>query len=436
MVARNRKKKKNTGSVQDSGTTPTPIPVASPEDFYATKEFQEAERERREELNRQYNQDLWDVAAIAREARDAGVWQDDWTATDAVRWKKGSDPLFDSWMREHGRDPVTGERSDAILRMNKAIGDGIVPFSAGQWGGGGRGRPGSGGPGGGGSGGPGGGYTPGGGKFTGEQQSAFSMMSALLNQYGLGSLSDKLRDLIVGGVTDQATLTLELQNTNEWKQRFAGNERLRAAGLPVLSVAEYLSVERSYAQLMKQYGLPQGFYDDPSDFADLIGNSVSPAELNQRVGMYADLANREDPAIKEQLRSMGFGDGDLIAFMIDSKRAMPLIQRKYQEATIGGAARRAGLAADRAGRLVDWGVTEQQAIQGYGLISESLDTFENLADIHGGDFDQADFEAEVFGGDGNAARKRKRLASQERAAFSGSSGVGRGSLSRDTTGSF
>ena len=427
MVARNRKKKKNTGSVQDSGTTPTPIPVASPQDFYATKEFQEAERQRREELNRQYNDGLWDVTQLDG---SGNIWE-----RAADQW--GDNPLYDTWLREHGFDPVTGERyTQGVADLNKSIGDGSLYYNGqpeSEWGGWGGGTSGSGG---GGSGGPGGGYTPGGGKFTGEQQSAFSMMSALLNQYGLGSLSDKLRDLIVGGVTDQATLTLELQNTNEWKQRFAGNERLRAAGLPVLSVAEYLSVERSYAQLMKQYGLPQGFYDDPSDFADLIGNSVSPAELNQRVGMYADLANREDPAIKEQLRQMGFGDGDLIAFMVDAKRAMPLIQRKYQEATIGGAARRAGLAADRAGRLVDWGVTEQQAIQGYGLISESLDTFENLADIHGGDFDQADFEAEVFGGDGNAARKRKRLASQERAAFSGSSGVGRGSLSRDTTGSF
>lgn len=261
-------------------------------------------------------------------------------------------------------------------------------------------------------------------------------MQQLLDQYGLGSLGPVVQGLIANGMTDANQIQLELQGTNEWKTRFAGNEALRAAGLPVMSVAEYLSVERSYAQIMKNYGLPTGFYDDPSDFAKMIGGSVSARELEQRVSAWADLANREDPAIKEQLRAMGIADGDLIAFMMDPARAQPLIQKTYQQALVGGAARRQGLDASGAARLVEHGITEREALQGYGVISDAMPDATRLSDIYGEDVDQSDLEAEVFENNGEASRKRKRLASRERAAFQGSSGVGQGSLSRRDNGSY
>lgn len=269
-----------------------------------------------------------------------------------------------------------------------------------------------------------------------EQQSAWAYMQGLLDQYGLGSLGTVVQRLIAGGMTDANQLQLELQGTNEWKTRFAGNEALRAAGLPVMSVGEYLSTERSYAQIMKNYGLPTGFYDDPSDFAKMIGGSVSARELEQRVSAWADLANREDPAIKEQLRAMGIADGDLIAYMMDPARAQPLIQKTYQQALVGGAARRQGLDASGAGRLVERGITEREALQGYGVISEAMPDATRLGDIYGEDVSQSDLEGEVFENNGDSTRKRKRLASRERAAFSGTSGVGQGSLSRRDNGSY
>ena len=274
--------------------------------------------------------------------------------------------------------------------------------------------------------------------MTDPQQSAFSYMAALLSEYGLSSLSTVLKELVLDGTTDPSQLTLALQGTNEWKLRFAGNERLRQAGLPVLSVAEYLSVERSYAQVMKNYGLPTGFYDDPADFADFIGNSVSPNELTQRVQIAADITNREDPSIVAQLQSMGMTKGDLIANAIDPSRALPLIQKKYQTALLGGAARRAGTVAnnDYLGKLAELGITEQQAGQGYGMISAGLVGMERLGAIYGEQFGMQDFEREIFENDGEAATKRKRLASRERASFQGQSGVGQGSLSKSSGGSF
>lgn len=270
---------------------------------------------------------------------------------------------------------------------------------------------------------------------TAEQQSAWAYMQQLLDQVGLGSLGTVVQNLISQGMTDANQLQLALQDTAEWKARFAGNEALKTKG-QTMSVAEYLSTERSYAQIMKNYGLPTGFYDDPSDFADFIGKGVSARELEQRVSAWSDLANREDPAIKEQLRAMGIADGDLIAYMMDPGRAAPLIQKTYQQALVGAAARSQGLDASGASRLVELGITEREALQGYGVISDAMPDATRLSAIYGEDLDQGDLEAEVFENNGEASRKRKRLASRERAAFQGTSGVGQGSLSRRDNGSY
>lgn len=272
-----------------------------------------------------------------------------------------------------------------------------------------------------------------------DQQSAFDYMSSLLSQYGLGSLSNVLKGLVVGGDTDAAQITLKLQSTPEWKQRFAGNEMLRQKNLPVLSVAEYLSAEQSYAQALKQYGLPAGFYDDHQDFANWIGNAVSPNEVMQRAQTYADIAKRTtDPAIKAQLTSMGMTDGDILAYVMDPSRAQPLIQQKYQTTLLGAAARRAGTVSDNnyLSHLSDIGVSEQQAAQGFGLISENMRPLTTLAQVYGVDYTQHDFETEVFESNGQATAKRKKLASQERAAFGGTSGVSKGSLNQNTAGQF
>ena len=300
--------------------------------------------------------------------------------------------------------------------------------------GGGRGRGGGGGGNGGGRGGHGGhgGGNGGGGNQPPAapdpfNQGAFDAMYQLLDEYGLSELSGYLKQLILSGTTDSASLQLALQQTDAWKRRFAGNEMLRQKGLAVLSPAEYLATERQYAQIMSNYGLPQGFYDDPTDFAKFIGNSISVNELQQRVSSYSDLAKREDPAIVAQLNSMGLSQGDLLAYMIDPTKAAPLIQQTYQTALIGGAARRAGVVGDNAylTHLADIGVTEQQASQGYGLIAGSLADAKTLSSVYGVQYGQHDMETEMFDNNAQAGKTRKRLASQERAAFSGSAGVGK-----------
>lgn len=279
----------------------------------------------------------------------------------------------------------------------------------------------------------------GGGGMSQDERSAFDYFMSLLESYGLsgfGEIAKVVRKAIIDGITDPSQLDLLVRDTDAWRTRFAGNEELKNNGGNVLSVAEYLSVENSMRQVMAQAGLPQGFYDDPSDFSKFIGGSVSAAELQGRVTDAVDLMNRHDSAIADQLTSMGLSKGDLLAYYLDPKRALPILQTKYQTTLIGAAARRAGVTADNeyAQHLAELGVSEDQAVQGYGQVAQITPDLQSLGDIYGEDYQQSDAEKEIF--EGGSGATRRRLSSRERGSFSGSSGTGQSSLGKPSTGSY
>src|SRR5690349_18371644 len=118
--------------------------------------------------------------------------------------------------------------------------------------------------------------------LSGTERDAFAAVNALFKNYGLESLASKIYDFVKNGYSAD-TISILLQDTKEYKERFAGNELRIKQGLPVLSAGEYLATEASYRQIMSQAGLPSGFYDSPSDFTGWIAGNVSPSEIQQRV---------------------------------------------------------------------------------------------------------------------------------------------------------
>jgi hypothetical protein len=286
-------------------------------------------------------------------------------------------------------------------------------------------------------GGQGGGHKPG---LNNDQQNAFDYFMAILQSYGLSGfkeIAQVVRKAIIDGVTDPSQLDLMVRNTDAWHQRFAGNDLLVSNGGNALSVAEYLSTENSYRQIMSQAGLPQGFYDDPTDFAQFIGKSVSPAEIQSRVAAATDLMRRNgDSALQDQLVSMGMDPGHILARYLDPAKAEPLLQRDYNTALIGAAARRAGTTTDNAyaQHLADLGVSESQAVQGFGQVADITPDLNRLGDIYGDQYSQSDAEKEIF--EGGSGAKRRKLSSQEQGSFSGSSGTSQSSLGRNNSGSY
>lgn len=259
-------------------------------------------------------------------------------------------------------------------------------------------------------------------------QSAYDRLRELFASYGLPDAPD-----IVQAITEAAQegeserpdlVQARLEQTASWKQRFAGNEARRAKGMNVLSVAEYLQQENMYRQVMRNAGLPSGFYDQQSDFTDFISKDVSVQELQERVNLAGDIANREDPAVAAALASRGIDSGMLLAYSLDPDRALPLIKRAQNAVLIQAAGTRSGFGVDnaQADTLAERGIGESQAIQGFGQINDFYEPTKKLGDIYGETYGAEDALSEVFAGD--SGEKRKRLARQEQSNFSGSTGYG------------
>lgn len=268
-------------------------------------------------------------------------------------------------------------------------------------------------------------------QLTGANRDAFVALNALFTSYGLGTLAPKIFSYIQNGYSAD-TIALLLQDTQEYKTRFAGNELRKKAGLAVLSPADYLATEASYRQIMASAGLPKSFYDQPQDFTNWIGGDVSPTEVKSRVDLAVAATTQADKYTKAQLAAFyGVDDAHLTAYFLDQTRALPLLQKQEQAAQLGAEAARRGLLADRATMedYVNQGFTQSMAAQGFQQVADELPNLQALAARFGTTFGQAEEQSTVFGTDANALAKKRGLASQERALFGGASGGAAAGLS-------
>lgn len=271
--------------------------------------------------------------------------------------------------------------------------------------------------------------------LSGEDRDAYLALTDLMKSYGLESLAPKILEFIRQGYSGD-TVAILLQDTAEYKQRFIGNEARKRAGLPVLSPAEYLATERAYRELMSSAGLPVGFYDSPDDFTKWIEQDVSPTEVKARVDVATELVNSIDPAVKQQFEEW-YSTGDMVAYALDRTRATQVLQRQLEATRIGAAGDAQGVQVGRgmAERIAERGFTGEQARAGFGRVAMDTEAATRLGALYGEDYTQADLVQDTFFDDAGAQQKRKRLASRERATFSGSSGQGKTSLSRGDAGS-
>jgi hypothetical protein len=264
----------------------------------------------------------------------------------------------------------------------------------------------------------------------GQNRDAYSALVALFNTYGLGSLAGKIYDYAKQGYGAD-TISLLLQDTKEYKTRFAGNEARAKKGLPVLNPAEYLATESAFRQVLSEAGLPKGFYDNPADFTNWIAGDVSPTEIQDRVSLAVQATAQANPEYKRALKQMyGIDESELTAYFLDRKRAVPLLEKRAAAAQIGAAALRRGFQTSQS-RFEDFatmGIGAEEAEQGFAIIGETYRPMQEIAARWGLTWDQATAEEEVFVGGNAAADKGKRLRSQERALFGGRAGSARAGL--------
>jgi hypothetical protein len=271
------------------------------------------------------------------------------------------------------------------------------------------------------------------------RKNAIEVLTERFQRYGLGSLVNKIKELAIDGATE-ATITLGLQETEEYKTRFKANQERIKKGLAVLNPGEYLQVEDGYRQVLRAYGLKQ--FDTDDYVSQFIANDVSAAELSNRVVTAVQRVQNADPAISRQLRDFyGIGQEDLVAYVLDPNQQFQKIERQVAASEIGVAAARQGLqtGVSVAEQLAAQGVTQAEAQKGYATIADILPTAEKLSDIYGTTLEgygQTEAEQEVFNSLASAQRKRQKLTAREVAAFSGAAGTNKTSLASQTAGQF
>jgi hypothetical protein len=279
------------------------------------------------------------------------------------------------------------------------------------------------------------------------RKSAFDILREEFNRYGLGFMVEDSVALAKSGVSEDE-YAIKLRNLPSYKQRFGANAKREAAGLSALSPAEYLSLEDQFQRTMRQYGLPRSFYEktgagNQPELDALIAADVSPSELEDRIQIAVERVNNASPETLKALEDFypGINKANIVAYVLDPQRALPLIQRQVRAAELGGEALRAGLSTgvDRAQELERMGITQGQAREGFQQIAGGIERGGQLAAIYGQEpYVQETAEQERFGlaGSQEARKRRQRIIKSEEASFGGQTGLTGGALSRERAGSF
>jgi hypothetical protein len=281
---------------------------------------------------------------------------------------------------------------------------------------------------------------------------AFDEMTSLLRQWGLESLAETYTQLMTEGLSAaQAINKLKYDKTINPKTgkpynaaytiRFAGNAARVAKGMNAYDEATYLDVENTYDETLRKYGLVNLISPDKNiaqaKYAEYMGNGIAPTEFAERIQTVADRVINMDPSIKAQFQAYypSLTNTDIVSYFLDPKETLPVLKNKVTAAEIGAVAGAAkyGIDETRAMDLAKFGVTREKALTGYQDVAEAVPTGTKLSGIYneeGIKYGQAVAEDEYLKQDAQAKLKRNRLASKERAMFSGQSGVDQNSLQR------
>jgi len=268
---------------------------------------------------------------------------------------------------------------------------------------------------------------------TQKQVAAIDILKEAFNEYGLSSLIEEIDKYIQQGYTDPDTIQLMLAKTQPYKDRFAGNEMLRAAGFNALPINEYLSVENEMRNQLKY--MPERF-SSTKELAKLIGGRLAPNEVGRRVKAAEDFVTQTPQSVRDEyLRMYGVNSNDIAAALLNPVLAEPVINDRIRKATITGAAKDQGVSTSLTEQIASAtpDITYTEAAQGFAEAQELGTRGQELSQIYGDQYGIEEATKETFGlaGAAQAETTKKKLASKERASFSGSSAVRAGSLAQE-----
>jgi len=202
----------------------------------------------------------------------------------------------------------------------------------------------------------------------------------VLARYGLESLSSWAVDQIQNYNVTSAELIIKLYERQEFKSRFPALDALRAAGMPPITPEEYMQYERTAQGMMRASGLPEGFYDQLSDFTDLIGRGVSTAELGARLQQGYQRVLTAPVEVRARYAQLFGANGDsaLAAQFLDPDKALPILEQQVSTAEIAGFGDIFGIGIGQAtaSRLASMGYDGRTASPGFQQVNQQRALFD------------------------------------------------------------
>jgi hypothetical protein len=239
---------------------------------------------------------------------------------------------------------------------------------------------------------------------------------------------------IVNDVSEAQTL-IDIYDQPAYKLRFPGMDSLRKKNRTI-DEKTYIGLENQIVQTLKFFDLPAGFYDDRATLGKMIGNEVSPKEVQDRAQLAQDLARAADPNVRDALKNFyKVGEGMITAYFLNADAALPLLEKAAKTAEIAGIGKTYG--------FNDFGMEEAEALgvkdtyaklsqsdmtKAFGRASQLAATQSRLAYLEKGQYSDREALAATIEGDQQAILASEKRAQREQARFGGSSGLSSASL--------
>lgn len=289
---------------------------------------------------------------------------------------------------------------------------------------------------------------------------ALKQAKVFFETYGLSTLWNGVEKYIRSGYNDMGTIAGALSRDPEYQSAYFNrfpavqqireiNKQRQAQGQPIMaepSPATYVALEEGYR--MALVGLPTGLWGTTQDVTEWIVKDVSPQEVASRVTVAKNYINYSaNQSVKTELRSIyGMTDADMASYVLDSERTLGYVESEYQtrlrQANVGAAAGDAGLSisTDMRDSLAGndtYGASYGNSLSGFQSVAQIADTYNALGRMSGIRTTTDELVTDQFGLQGAAdiSTKKRKLSSQERARFSGTSAITTTSLNAKPIGS-
>lgn len=282
--------------------------------------------------------------------------------------------------------------------------------------------------------------------LTSDQQGLYDKLVAQLRTWGLVTDDDQSMAELIWRLTKQDKsgdfMLSEIRASTAYQKRFPALAEINKKYNLGWSEADYISQEQSYIEALNTLGPAGARYKTRDQFAEWMRGDVAPVEVQRRIDDASTYIYLDAPSsVRDALRGMyGLSDEDMVAYMLDPDKVGKELELQFaqrtRKANIMGAAADAGLGALSNNALSEisesrYASTYGDAAMQFSNIAAEADSWNKLAEVNGESKLSADeLAVEAFGtaSGSETSKKKKRLASSERARFNGSSGLGGRSL--------